>query len=204
MPNIVPTKGNLINLIKQGELAKLGYELMDRKRNVLIHEMVSHIDGVRTLRHELEKVYHQAYLALQDANITLGIVSEIAKSIPLLEDGITLSYKSVMGIELPIVKSNFEPVRVRYGIGQTNTKFDFAYKSFLKVRDLTVRLAEVENSVYRLANAIRKTKKRANALKNIVIPRIEADVKFINDALEEKDREEFIRQKVIKKWKTEG
>ena len=65
-------------------------------------------------------------------------------------------------------------------------------------------LAEVENSVYRLANAIRKAQKRANALKNIVIPDFEKTVKFISDSLEEKEREEFSRQKVIKANKTEA
>lgn len=63
---------------------------------------------------------------------------------------------------------------------------------------MTVTLVEVENSVYRLANAIRKAQKRANALRNIVIPGFEHDIKFISDALEEKEREEFSRQKVIK------
>ena len=46
-----------------------------------------------------------------------------------------------------------------------------------------------------------KTQKRANALKNIMIPRFEETVKFISDALDEKDREEFSRLKVIKKKK---
>ncbi|HCA71166.1 MAG TPA: V-type ATP synthase subunit D, partial [Ruminococcaceae bacterium] len=62
-------------------------------------------------------------------------------------------------------------------------------------------LAEVENSVYRLADAIKKTQKRANALKNIMIPRFAATVKFITEALEEKDREEFSRMKIIKAQK---
>ena len=66
---------------------------------------------------------------------------------------------------------------------------------------LTVVLAEVENSVYRLANTIRKTQKRANALKNISIPRFEKTIKFISESLEEKEREEFSRQKVIKNQK---
>ena len=66
---------------------------------------------------------------------------------------------------------------------------------------MTVVLAEVENSVYRLANNIRKTQKRANALKNISIPRFEETIKFISESLEEKEREEFSRQKVIKNQK---
>lgn len=67
--------------------------------------------------------------------------------------------------------------------------------------ELTAVLAEVENSVYRLADAIKKTQKRANALKNVMIPKFEATVKFITEALEEKEREEFSRLKVIKSQK---
>lgn len=69
---------------------------------------------------------------------------------------------------------------------------------FDKAKHLTVVLSELENSVYRLANAIKKTQRRANALKNIIIPRFESTVKFISDSLEEKEREEFSRMKVIK------
>ena len=79
-----------------------------------------------------------------------------------------------------------------------NSKLDYAYLCFHRVKVMTVTLVEVENSVYRLANAIRKAQKRANALRNIVIPGFEHDIKFISDALEEKEREEFSRQKVIK------
>ena len=75
---------------------------------------------------------------------------------------------------------------------------DEAYRRFLNVKTLTADLSEIENSVYRLADAIGKTQKRANALKKIMIPRFEETVKFITDALDEKDREEFSRLKVIK------
>ena len=103
-----------------------------------------------------------------------------------------------MGVEIPKVSHFAEQIKISYGIGHTNTKFDYAYKTFQKVRELTVKLAEIDNSTYRLANAIRKTQKRANALKNIVIPRFEEQIKYITDALEEKEREAFTRQKVIK------
>ena len=76
---------------------------------------------------------------------------------------------------------------------------DAARESFLKVKELTVRLSMVENSAYRLAMNIRKTQKRANALKNITIPSYTILVKDISNALEEKEREEFTRLKVIKR-----
>ena len=70
------------------------------------------------------------------------------------------------------------------------------------VKELTRRLAEVETSIYRLADAIKKTQKRANALQNIVIPGLDGTIRFITDALEEKEREEFARLKVIKRVTT--
>ncbi len=194
---VFPTKGNLMALVKSNQLAHKGFELMDRKRNILIHEMMSLLEDVRLLRDEISKTYKRAYLALQDANITLGIVSEIAMSIPE-DSGISLTYRSVMGVEIPKVTYEVEHTTITYGIGHTNTKFDYAYKSFMKVRDLTVKLAEVDNSTYRLANAIRKAQKRANALENVVIPKFEENIKYITEALEEKEREQFTRQKVIK------
>ncbi len=194
---VFPTKGNLMALQKSYALAKKGYELMDRKRNILIREMMTLLEDVRVVRNELSDTYKQAYQALQEANITLGIVSDISKSIPI-DQNVTVSYRSVMGVEIPEVSHFVEHVKITYGIGHTNTKFDYAYKSFLKVRELTVKLAEIDNATYRLANAIRRSQKRANALQNIVIPRFDADIKYITEALEEKEREAFTRQKVIK------
>ncbi|MCK9235769.1 MAG: V-type ATP synthase subunit D [Acholeplasmataceae bacterium] len=194
---VSPTKGNLMTLQKSYELAQKGFELMDRKRNILIAEMMTYLDDVKAIRGEIWETFRKGYRALQEANITLGIVSEIAKSIPI-DSGLSVTYRSVMGVEIPKVKHEKQVVRLSYGIGSTNTKFDYAYQMFHKVRDLTIRLAEIENVVYRLANAIRKAQKRANALDHVVIPRFASQIKFITLALEEKDREAFIRQKVIK------
>jgi V/A-type H+-transporting ATPase subunit D len=194
---IFPTKGNLLALKKSVKLAELGYELMDRKRNILIREMMSQLERVRSLRDQIAYIYQRAYFTLQEANITLGVIDDIAKAIPI-DNNLDITYRSVMGVEIPKVLYEEDEVRIRYGISSTNTKFDYAYKSFLKVRDLTLTLAEIDNSLYRLANAIRKSRKRANALKNIVIPDYKEKIKFISDTLEEKDREEFARRKIIK------
>ena len=91
---------------------------------------------------------------------------------------------------------------VPFGIHSSNDSLDKAYNKFNEVKELTAELAEVENSVYRLANSIKKTQKRANALKNITIPKYEQLTKDIGDALEEREREEFTRLKVIKRMKS--
>lgn len=196
---IVPTKGNLIITKKSLSLAKIGYELLDKKRNILIREMMTLIDRANDIQSKIDDAFSNAYTALQMANITLGFCEEISKTIPI-ENSIKLNYRSVMGVEIPVLSIDTPSVdKLYYGLGSTNSQLDEAIVKFMKVKELTVYLAEIENSIYRLADAIKKTQKRANALKNIMIPKFEQSVKFITDALDEKDREEFSRLKVIKK-----
>lgn len=194
---VFPTKGNLIATKKSKDLAVMGYDLMDRKRNILIREMMMLLDDVKLLRDEITTTYDAAYKALQEANMSLGIIIDLVDAVPV-DTGITVTYRSVMGVDIPKVHYEKRPMQLTYGLERANSKLDYAYVCFYKVKELTVILAEIDNSVYRLANAIRKAQKRANALKNIVLPDFQDTIKFISEALEEKEREEFSRQKVIK------
>lgn len=198
-----PTKGTLINLKKSLTLAKLGFELIDKKRNILIKEMMTLIEVAKSIRGEIEQTFETAYAALQTANITLGICENVANSIPI-ENGITITYKSVMGVEIPKVKLNFNLNSKVYGFNETNSQLDIAYLSFQEAKKISAILAEIENSVYKLAKEIKKTQRRANALKNVTIPKIENEIKTISNYLEEKEREEFSRLKIIKKTKIEN
>lgn len=197
---VFPTKGNLINTKKTLNLAKSGFELLDRKRNIIIREMMSLIDRAEAIQSQIDTCYEEAYLALQRANIAHGVVGDIAAAVPI-ENGVSLSTRSVMGVEIPMVTLNPQPVELSYGFMSSSALVDEAYIQFNKAKELTAELAEVENSVYRLATAIKKTQKRANSLKNLIIPRLSATVKQIADSLEEKEREEFSRLKVIKSQK---
>ena len=197
----VPTKGNLLAAKKSLALSKNGFELLDRKRNILIREMMGLMGRASNIQNKIDDTYAQAYQALQMANNTLGICSELSKTVPL-DNSLNIAYRSVMGVEIPMISIG-EPsdMLVPYGLNSTNIMMDRAFLKFNEVKQLTAELAEVENSVYRLADAIKKTQKRANALKNIMIPRFEETVKFITDSLEEKEREEFSRLKIIKRQK---
>ncbi|NLJ31347.1 MAG: V-type ATP synthase subunit D [Clostridiales bacterium] len=199
---IVPTKGNLLATKKSLELSKTGFELLDRKRNILIREMMSLIGRAAKIQDKIDKTYEDAYAALQKANITLGICNELSRTVPI-DNNLNVAYRSVMGVEIPMVSLETVDIPIPFGLNATNIALDDAYNKFNDVKHLTAELAEVENSVYRLADAIKKTQKRANALKNIMIPRFETTVKTIADALEEKDREEFSRLKVIKRQKAQ-
>ena len=198
---VFATKGNLISTQRSLALAKTGYELMDKKRNILIREMMLLVDKATSIQSEIDKVFSEAYASLIEANLSSGVIQSIAEAVPV-ENGVRIRTKSVMGVEVPLV--TLEEKReetVPYGLMETDAALDNAYSKFERVKELCVTLSEIENSVYRLAIAIKKTKRRANSLKNIVIPRQEATVKFIVNTLEEKEREEFSRMKIIKNRK---
>ncbi len=198
---VFPTKGNLMAAKRSLVLSKLGYDLMDRKRNVLIRELMQLVDRAKELRGSIEKTYETAYAELQEANITLGIIDRFANSVPIYDD-IVIETRSVMGVEIPKVTFPEETeVTIPYGFLDTNVQLDEAYAAFRKVRQMTLMLAEVDSGVFRLATAIQATQRRANALKNVLIPRYSEIIRTISDALEDKEREEFTRMKIIKATK---
>ena len=198
-PNTFPTKGNLIAAKNSLKLSTMGYGLMDKKRNILIRELMGLIDEAKGIQSEIDTVFKAAYEALQSANIELGInyVQEIGMSVPV-DDTVKIKARSIMGTEIPLVQYQEKPMELAYGFNNTSEALDIARERF----ELTIKLSMVENSAYRLANSIKKTQKRANALKNITIPHYEELSRSISNALEEKEREEFTRLKVIKRMKT--
>ncbi len=197
---VFPTKGNLIMLKKSLSLANTGFELIDKKRNILIREMMSKIDEVKELQGEINSAFEQAYQALQAANVENGTIEHIAKAVPW-DDCLTILPKSVMEVEVPTIRYQPADPMPYYGFVTGTESLDRAFAAFRKVKELCARQAAIENSVMRLARAISKAQKRANALKNIVIPDYKDKIRFITEYLEEKEREEFIRMKVLKSQK---
>ncbi len=196
---LFPTKGNLLRAKATLNLSRQGYELLDKKRNILIREMMSLIDRAGVIQEKIHTIYKEAYEALQAANISIGIseVEQLGYAVPE-ESSVKIKIRSIMGVEIPTVDVAPYNLKPRYGFSRTNLALDIAHRRFEEVKHLTVEYAEVENAIYRLATNIKRTQKRANALKNIMIPRYERVTKNIQEALEEKDREEFTRLKMIK------
>lgn len=199
-PNTFPTKGNLILAKNSLALSKQGFDLMDKKRNILIKELMELVDQAKDIQSQIDVTFRTAYSALQRANLDIGIsyVQEISRTVPV-EDSIQIKTRSVMGTEIPLVQANESSNAPTYAYYETKASLDEAKAAFEKVKQLTIRLSAVENAAYRLAINIKKTQKRANALKNITIPKYEELTKSISNALEEKEREEFTRLKVIKR-----
>jgi V/A-type H+-transporting ATPase subunit D len=201
-PREFPTKGNLMLAKNSLMLARQGYDLMDKKRNILLKELMGLIDEAKDIQEEIDATFTKAYACLQRANIEHGIskVQELAFTVPI-EDSLKMQTRSIMGTEIPHVKYVPDAGQPTYAFSTTKESIDIAREAFRKVKDLTIKLSMVENAAYRLASNIKKTQKRANALQNITIPMYSNLVYSITNALEEKEREEFTRLKVIKRMK---
>ena len=200
--NVFPTKGNLIQTKRSLDLARVGFELLDRKRNIMLREMMSRMSEIEEVQSRIDSTFFAAYYALQKAHVTVGqhTVSQIAETVEITDD-IQLRLRSVMGVDIPEVTLEEQKATLHYGFHNSTASLDDAYVNFIKVKELVAQLAAIENSVYRLAYSIKQAQKRANALKNIVIPNLDETVVFITSYLEEKDREEFTTLKVIKRAK---
>jgi len=194
------TKTSLIAAQNSLELSRKGYELLDKKRNVLIMTMMSFIEKAEEIQKKVEVVFGDAYEALQTANITMGIsnIEQIAQSIPEAS-GFEVLDKSIMGVEIPEISHQEEKLIHYYSFYHTNTALDVAMQKFHEVKLLLYELSEIEDSVYKLAMEVKRTQKRTNALQNIQIPKYEEIVGKILEVLEEREREDFFRLKVVKK-----
>ncbi len=201
MAQSAPTKGNLIAARHSRELALTGFDLMDKKRNILIRELMAMTSRAKEIRGQIDSIFAAAYDSLTTAEISLTASTEAIVSVQI-DDSLSMRYRSVMGVELSsVVSTPKEKEQMPFGLFDSNTSLDGAYLRFSDAKALILELADTENAIFRLAYAIRKTQKRANALKNIIIPSLDADIARISDVLDESQREEFTRLKVVKRKK---
>ena len=197
---VPPTKSNLFKLKQDLSFAQEGYELLDRKREVLIMELMQLIHTIKNLQRRLAEQLKTAYIEFQDAYIEMGS-EEIERANYACMEPLTLSIRerSVMGVPIPEVSATKQPGKVKLGMMNSSPKFDSSSAKFSEVIPLLIEYAQANLTLTRLANEIKKTQRRVNALENIFIPDNEETIKYISDVLEENDREDFFRRKRIKK-----
>lgn len=135
-PREFPTKGNLILAKNSLALAKQGYDLMDKKRNILIRELMDLIDEAKGIQEQIDTTFTKAYACLQRANIEHGIskVEELAYTVPI-EDSIRIQTRSIMGTEIPHVKYDAAQNKLTYALGTTHESIDIAREAFREVKD---------------------------------------------------------------------
>ena len=201
MSDILPTKSNLIKLKKTITLSKQGQELLEKKKYILIKEKEKYYSKKKKIEENFNEQYKKAFYMLQNANVDIGIskVNNIAYDINI-DNKLDIIYKTVMGVEIPIVSyENKKIPDLTFGLLGTTITLDEAIVEFQKLKEILIDLAQIKTTLQRLDEAIQKVQKSSNSLKDIIIPNYIKQQKTIQETLDERDREEFTRLKVIKK-----
>lgn len=196
---VAATKANLLKIKSALAFAKKGYSLLDKKKTVLMREMMQLNLEAQNLQQEIEAHMANSYEAVSMASVTMGweAVVDMSKSMPL-EEPYQIGYRSVMGVEIPEIHYKRYKPKTTFSMFESSFAFDEAYLRMHDMRARIYKLAEIETDLYRLAKEIKKTMKRANALEKIQIPKYEKSKKEIENILAEKEREDFFRLKRVK------
>ncbi len=200
---INPTRMELLKLKDREKLAVKGHSLLKEKRNALIMEFFNILERVKGSRQDVEETLEEAYKDLTAAQIVMGDLA-VKKSSMSVKESVKLDIdsRSVMGVVVPVIDSEISERNMLergYGFLDTSVKLDEAAKNFEKSIRLIIELGEIEKTIILLASEIESTKRRVNALEHIIVPRITNTVKYIEMRLEEMERENFVRLKMIKK-----
>jgi len=197
--NVAPTRSNLIRLKKELRFAREGYEILDRKRDALTGELVRVAKEADAVQKEVWALLETAYAAMEKARLVMGSdhVEWAALAVNKTVD-VHLKLRGIMGVAIPSIEARGEPPKLLYSPGDTAAVLDEASAAFREVLLRVPQLAMLTATVWRLANELRKTQRRVNALQHIFIPGYEATVAFIISSLEEREREETFRLKWLK------
>jgi len=196
------TRMALLGFKSRLNLAQKGHDLLREKMDALVMEFFGILEDVKKMREEVFEEFETAYSTLRESKIRLGPLKlrDIALGVPYSLN-LQTETKNIMGVRVPLLQLE-EPETIPgpfYGFSDTSAKVDECVRAFQNVIRKVIRLAEIQSALSRLAQEISDTKRRVNALNYILIPRLHAFIAWINLMLTEREREEFVRLKKIKK-----
>ena len=199
---INPTRMELLSLKNRTKLAVKGHGLLKEKRDALIKEFFDILDRVKGVREAAERSLKEANEALLEAQIAMGDLAVRKASLSVKESiDVDIKSRSVMGVSVPVTNVKMEERSIidrGYSFSDTTIQLDEAAKKFEESIKFLIELGEVEKTIFLLAEEIEATKRRVNALEHIMIPRFENTEKYIDMRLQEMERENFFRLKMIR------
>ena len=196
----LPTKSNMMKLQNSLKISKQGHDLLDRKKMILTREIEKYQKKHEELEKEMFEMMGKGRELIKAVNIDIGIekFTKIAEQVEV-DDYIDIKNVTLMGVEIPSAVHKQEQIKRTYEFYNTTNKVDEAMIYFNKIQEKLIEFAILDNTIYRLKTAAEKARKRANALQNVIIPEMQDNLSSIVEQLEEREREEFARLKVLKK-----
>ncbi|WP_276299423.1 V-type ATP synthase subunit D [Halorussus lipolyticus] len=200
--DVKPTRKNLMQIEDRIELSERGHDTLEKKRDGLIMEFMDILDQAQDVRSGLEDDYELAQQKINMARAMEGDVAVRGAAAALKEHPeITTESKNIMGVVVPQIESS----KVRkgldergYGVLGTSGRIDEAAEAYEELLESIILAAEVETAMKKMLTEIETTKRRVNALEFKLLPELKENQEYIEQKLEEQEREEIFRLKKIK------
>lgn len=196
---LAPTRSNLMKLEDNLKFAKLGYELLDQKRQILVSELLALVDQAVDYQSRVDESLATAWDTLSKAIMEMGRlkVGNLSGATNI-DYSINVSQRKVMGVAVPVVETTFEDHGPYFSQESASLLAELGIQRFSESLELMGRLAELKVSIMRLSREVKKTIRKVNALEKISIPETEETIKYMKGRIEESERESFILLKSVK------
>ena len=197
---IAPTKTNLLTMKQQLKFTREGHELLEQKRDIILAELMGMMNTAKDVQEKSDTLLKKAYAFLEQAIMSQGkeVLDSLASTIPI-KSYVDISSRKVMGLSLPDVEVTVTEKKPYYSFHNTGPEVDATIATFRELLDNLGKLAETRISVLRLAKEAQKTIRRVNALEKIYLPDYNESIQYIQNVLDEAERETFFTLKLIKK-----
>jgi V/A-type H+-transporting ATPase subunit D len=200
--DVKPTRKNLMAIEDRIELSERGHDTLEQKRDGLIMEFMDILDEAQDVRSNLESDYDTAQKKINMARAMEGDVAVRGAAAALKEHPeITTESKNIMGVVVPQIESSKVKKSLGergYGVLGTSARIDEAAEAYEELLESIILAAEVETAMKKMLTEIETTKRRVNALEFKLLPDLKENQEFIEQKLEEQEREEIFRMKKIK------
>ncbi len=203
MSGVRPTRIELLKLKKRQVLARKGHDLLEEKLDAMVIASSHYFERYQMQKEKMVIDIRTAFSRLVEAEMTSGHdgLREVAGAVREMED-IRMDTRVIMGVKVPLIsipETLHIPGQGRgYSYTGTSALVDETAECFEGVIKAALALAELEDTIRRLEQEIIRTRRRVNALENILIPRLVATEKYIGMHLEEREREDLFRRKRTK------
>ena len=205
--DVKPTRKNLMAIEDRIELSERGHDTLEKKRDGLIMEFMDILDQAQDVRSDLDEKYERAQHNINMARAMEGDVAVRGAAAALKEHPeITSQSKNIMGVVVPQIESTKVKKSLDqrgYGLVGTSARIDEAADAYEDLLETVILAAEVETAMKKMLDEIEKTKRRVNALEFKLLPELHGAQEYIEQKLEEQEREEIFRMKKIKAKKEE-
>ncbi len=199
------TKGNLLKVKAEHQLAVEAVTFLEEKRNLLLGELLRLQGQAASFRHRVDQALKDAYGHLAEGLLSLGseAVGRAALGVKG-EDRVVLKDRGFLGMPMPMVEFQAGGRRPQIGFGGTVSALDECQLAVREALAPLAELAEVEAILWRLAEELQRTVRRTNALNYMIIPTYQETIHYLEGALEEREREGLFHLKRAKGRKGSG